>query len=62
MTTRPQQQPCDDEAELTTPHELVNTDPYGPGLLFDVETGRAALSHQLAALMDARAYHDLAGA
>jgi hypothetical protein len=62
VTRRPQQQSCDDEAQLTGPHELVNTDRYGPGRLFDVETGPAALSQQLAALMDARAYRDLAGA
>jgi glycine cleavage system H protein len=42
--------------------ELVNTDPYGQGWMFEVETEPTALSQQLAALMDARAYRELAGA
>jgi glycine cleavage system H protein len=42
--------------------ELVNTDPYGQGWMFEVETDPATLGQQLAALMDARAYRDLAGA
>jgi glycine cleavage system H protein len=41
--------------------ELINTDPYGQGWLFEAEIDPAALD-QLAALMDAGAYHDLAGA
>jgi glycine cleavage system H protein len=48
--------------DLTRTPELVNTDPYGQGWLFEVETGPATLGQQLAALMDARAYRDLAGA
>ena len=46
---------------LTRTPELVNTDPYGRGWMFEVETDPATLSRQLAALMDARAYRDLAG-
>ena len=46
---------------LTRTPELVNTDPYGQGWMFEVETDPATLSQQLAALMDARAYRDLAG-
>ena len=46
---------------LTRTPELVNTDPYGQGWMFEVETDPATLSRQLAALMDARAYRDLAG-
>jgi len=47
--------------DLTRTPELVNTDPYGQGWMFEVETEAAMLSQQLAALMDARAYRDLAG-
>jgi glycine cleavage system H protein len=42
--------------------ELVNADPYGQGWMFEVETDPAKLGQQLAALLDARAYRDLAGA
>ena len=42
--------------------ELVNTDPYGQGWLFEAETDPATLGQQLAALMDADAYRALAGA
>ncbi|NDU72107.1 glycine cleavage system protein GcvH [Actinomadura sp. DSM 109109] len=42
--------------------ELVNTDPYGQGWMFEIETDPATLNEQLAALMDASAYRDLAGA
>ena len=42
--------------------ELVNTDPYGQGWMFEVETDPATLSRQLAALMDADGYRALTGA
>ena len=42
--------------------ELVNTDPYGQGWMFEVEIDPATLGQQLAALMDAGAYRALAGA
>ena len=48
--------------DLAGAPELVNTDPYGQGWMFEVETDQATLGQQLAALMDARAYRDLAGA
>jgi glycine cleavage system H protein len=48
--------------DLTDAPELVNTDPYGQGWMFEVETDPATLTQQLAALMDADAYRDLAGA
>lgn len=41
--------------------ELVNTDPYGQGWMFDAEIDPSTVSQQLASLMDARAYRDLAG-
>lgn len=47
--------------ELARTPELVNTDPYGQGWLFEAEIDPATLDRQLAALMDAGAYHDLAG-
>jgi glycine cleavage system H protein len=48
--------------DLARTPELVNTDPYGQGWLFEAETDPAALGRQLAALMDADAYRDMAGA
>ena len=48
--------------DLAGAPELVNADPYGQGWMFEVETDPATLGQQLAALMDARAYRDLAGA
>jgi len=47
---------------LTRTPELVNTDPYGQGWLFEAEADPSALSQQLASLMDAGAYRSLAGA
>ena len=47
--------------DLARTPELVNTDPYGQGWLFEAEIDPAALDGQLAALMDAGAYRDLAG-
>jgi glycine cleavage system H protein len=48
--------------DLDRTPELVNTDPYGQGWMFEVETNPAALGQQLAVLLDAPAYRDLAGA
>ena len=48
--------------DLAGAPELVNTDPYGQGWMFEVETDPATLGQQLAALMDADAYRALAGA
>jgi glycine cleavage system H protein len=48
--------------DLARTPELINTDPYGQGWLFEAETDPAALHRQLAALMDAGAYRDMAGA
>ena len=48
--------------DLAGAPELVNSDPYGQGWMFEVETDPATLSQQLAALMDADAYRALAGA
>ena len=48
--------------DLAGAPELVNADPYGQGWMFEVETDPATLGQQLATLMDARAYRDLAGA
>ena len=48
--------------DLAGAPELVNADPYGQGWMVEVETDPATLGQQLAALMDARAYRDLAGA
>lgn len=42
--------------------DLVNTDPYGKGWIFDVRGDPTTLSEQLARLMDATAYHNLTGA
>ena len=48
--------------DLARTPELVNTDPYGQGWLFEAEIGPAALDGQLAALLDAGAYRELAAA
>jgi glycine cleavage system H protein len=48
--------------ELTRTPELINTDPYGQGWLFEAEIDPSTLNRQLAGLMDADAYRDLAGA
>lgn len=47
--------------DLARRPELVNTGPYGQGWLFEAEIDPAALDRQLAALLDAGAYRDLAG-
>jgi glycine cleavage system H protein len=48
--------------DLAGAPELVNSDPYGQGWMFEVETDPATLDQQLAALMDARAYSEMVGA
>jgi len=48
--------------DLAAAPDLVNSDPYGQGWLFEVQTDPATLGQQLAALIDADAYRDLAGA
>ena len=47
--------------DLTDTPELVNTDPYGQGWMFEVEADPATLGKQLAALLDAGAYRLVAG-
>lgn len=47
--------------ELAATPELVNTDPYGQGWMFEVDIDSATLGRQLAALMDAAAYRQLVG-
>lgn len=42
--------------------DLVNSDPYGQGWMFEVEIDQATLDGQLSALMDASAYGTLVGA
>lgn len=46
---------------LTRTPELVNTDPYGQGWMFEAELDPSTVSQQLASPPDARAYRDLAG-
>ena len=48
--------------QLRSSLDRLTVDPYGRGWLFEAETGSATLGQQLAALMDAGAYRDLAGA
>ena len=48
--------------DLAATPELVNTDPYGQGWMFEAEIDPAALDQQLASLMDAGAYRGLAAA
>ena len=47
--------------DLTRKPEVVNADPYGQGWLFDVDIDPATLTRQLASLLDAGAYRELAG-
>jgi glycine cleavage system H protein len=49
-------------ADLTGAPELVNTDPYGQGWMFDVEIDPATADQQLAVLLDPGAYRELVGA
>lgn len=46
---------------LTRAPELVNSDPYGQGWMFEAEVDPATASEQLAGLMDAQAYRELVG-
>jgi glycine cleavage system H protein len=48
--------------DLASAPGLVNTGPYGQGWMFEVEADPATLGQQLATLLHARAYRDLAGA
>jgi glycine cleavage system H protein len=48
--------------DLAGTPEVVNTDPYGQGWMFEVEIDPSTLDQQLARLMDAGAYRRLAGA
>ncbi len=48
--------------DLTGTPELVNSDPYGQGWMFEVEIDPGTLSQQLASLLDADAYRELTGA
>ena len=41
--------------------DLVNSDPYGQGWMFEVETDPATLDRQLSALIDASAYGTMVG-
>jgi glycine cleavage system H protein len=47
--------------DLTGSPELVNTDPYGNGWVFEVQVDPANADQQLAGLMDAEAYGRLVG-
>ena len=47
--------------DLTDAPELVNTDPYGRGWMFEVEIDAATADQQLAGLLDPGAYHELTG-
>ena len=47
--------------DLARNPELVNTDPYGQGWMFEIETGPATRGRQLATLMDADGYRALTG-
>jgi glycine cleavage system H protein len=47
--------------DLAGSPDLVNSDPYGQGWMFEVETDPATLDGQLSALMDAGAYGTLVG-
>jgi glycine cleavage system H protein len=48
--------------ELADAPELINSDPYGQGWMFEIEADPTALSTQLDALLDAHAYGGLTGA
>ena len=47
--------------ELADSPDLVNSDPYGEGWIFEVETDPATLDKQLAALVDPQAYRAMVG-
>jgi glycine cleavage system H protein len=42
--------------------ELINSDPYGQGWMFEIEADQTTLRAQLGALLDAHAYGGLTGA
>ena len=48
--------------DLTGTPDLINTDPYGQGWMLEVEADPASQGQQFAALLDAAAYRNLAGA
>jgi glycine cleavage system H protein len=48
--------------DLAATPELVNTDPYGQGWMFEAEIDPSTLDRQLGGLLDADAYRSLAGA
>lgn len=48
--------------DLASTPELVNSDPYGRGWIFEAEADPASPDRQLADLIDARAYRGLTGA
>ena len=48
--------------DLARTPELVNTEPYGRGWMFEVEADTASISRQFAGLMDPSAYRELTGA
>lgn len=47
--------------ELADSPDLVNSDPYGDGWIFEIETDPATLDKQLAALIDPGAYAAMVG-
>jgi glycine cleavage system H protein len=47
--------------ELADSPDLVNTDPYGQGWMFEVDSDPATLDEQLTALMDAATYRKQVG-
>ena len=47
--------------ELEDSPDLVNSDPYGEGWIFEVETDPTTLGKQLAALIDPQAYSKMVG-
>jgi glycine cleavage system H protein len=48
--------------ELANAPELINSDPYGQGWMFEIEADPTTLTTQLGALLDAHAYGGLTGA
>jgi glycine cleavage system H protein len=48
--------------DLNRTPELINTDPYGQGWIFEAEIDLATIDRQLAGLMDASAYRELTSA
>ena len=52
----------DRNGDLAQAPEVINSDPYGQGWIFEAEVDPATLDRQLAGLLDAGAYRDLTGA